>query len=72
MPQFDSSKSLLVTHLAKHGKYAIDINYCSECESEFYTCSLSPDWHPKFCPYCGVEYSGKPVDLGPIDISPKT
>lgn len=34
------------------------IIHCSECDNTFYVNSRSEEFRPKFCCYCGVEFTG--------------
>lgn len=46
---------------------------CGTCQNEWFMASLSPEWMPAFCPYCGIKFvrkttDGEPAEFKPVDV----
>lgn len=39
---------------------------CITCNKGMFWVRNHPDFHPVFCPYCGVRFIGHQVDNGPM------
>lgn len=43
---------------------------CGHCGNEWFMASISDEWMPSFCPYCGIEFKRRTTDGKPAEYTP--